>query len=203
MTETTQFDVRRLPRLPDEILKHFRHELPAEVAEESAPVGTRALWETQEDGYTPDIITESVNEGVNWDRVDERTMTKSILNKRSRGPRSSLPGAGSSSTAASRHEAMVRLPSAAQKQAALVLMHPDGKREFVDFRAVATLKSFLSETGKIIPRRKCHLSLKSQRRLSRAVKTARIMALLHPEPKTSLSFEEMRAIEREMQEAET
>lgn len=194
--KTTQFDVRRLPRIPDAILKHFRHELPADVAEESSPVGTRAVWDVGEDGEPADIVTESANEAVNWGRVDERTMTPALLSKRPRGVRQAAqtvrPSPGGP---------QLGLPAQAKTQR-VVLRHPDGVRVSVDFRAVALLKAFLSETGKIVHRRKSNLSAKSQRRLSKAVKTARIMALLHPEPKTSLTFEQMRQIEREMQQAE-
>lgn len=66
----------------------------------------------------------------------------------------------------------------------------------VDFRAVGTLSPYLSENAKILPKRKTGLSAKAQRKIARAVKTARTMALLHPEPKTVLSYEELVELER-------
>lgn len=73
----------------------------------------------------------------------------------------------------------------------------DGRgRVHVDCREVATLRQFIDEHGKILHRRKSRLSAKAQRKVSRAVKTARQMALLHPEPKPMSAVQEL----REMQE---
>ncbi len=48
----------------------------------------------------------------------------------------------------------------------------------IDYKDVALLKQFLTETGKIIPSRVTGISAKNQRQLSKAVKHARTMALL-------------------------
>lgn len=91
-------------------------------------------------------------------------------------------------------------PSAMPKRKKKVCPLKDGRgRVRVDFRAVATLSSYLTENGKIMPRRKSGLSAKSQRKVARAVKTARTMALLHPEPKARLSTEELLELERTLE----
>ena len=47
-----------------------------------------------------------------------------------------------------------------------------------DYKDVELLKQFVSEHGKIVPRRISHLSAKQQRSLRSAVKNARKLALL-------------------------
>lgn len=53
-----------------------------------------------------------------------------------------------------------------------------GKIETVDYKDVDFLKEFISETGKIIPSRITGIRGQNQRRLSRAIKYARYLALL-------------------------
>lgn len=50
--------------------------------------------------------------------------------------------------------------------------------EQADFRAGRLLSAFVSEAGKLLPRRNSKVDAKVQRKLTRAVKTARMMALL-------------------------
>lgn len=50
--------------------------------------------------------------------------------------------------------------------------------EYVDYKDVELLKRFISERGKILPRRVTGTSAKNQRKITVAVKRARIMALL-------------------------
>ena len=48
----------------------------------------------------------------------------------------------------------------------------------IDYKDVDLLKKFISERGKILPRRVTDTSAKYQRKLTSAIKVARIMALL-------------------------
>jgi len=48
----------------------------------------------------------------------------------------------------------------------------------IDYKDVETLKSYITETGKIVPSRITGTRAKYQRQLARAVKRARFMALL-------------------------
>ncbi len=50
--------------------------------------------------------------------------------------------------------------------------------EYVDYKDVELLKRFINEQGKILPRRITGTSAKFQRQLTRAVKRARLLALL-------------------------
>lgn len=50
--------------------------------------------------------------------------------------------------------------------------------EYIDYKDVETLKAYLNEQGKILPRRMTGVSAKFQRQLTVAVKRARHMALL-------------------------
>ena len=52
------------------------------------------------------------------------------------------------------------------------------KRFVVDYKDVKQLKRFISENGKIIPRRRTGLSAKNQRKVTTAIKRARHLALL-------------------------
>ncbi len=49
---------------------------------------------------------------------------------------------------------------------------------YIDYKDVDLLKKFVSERGKILPRRVTGTSAKYQRKLTRAIKVSRIMALL-------------------------
>lgn len=52
------------------------------------------------------------------------------------------------------------------------------KAEEIDYKDVAKLKRFITEKGKIIPRRTSGVCAEHQRALSTAIKRARVMALL-------------------------
>lgn len=48
----------------------------------------------------------------------------------------------------------------------------------IDYKDVLFLKSYITETGKIVPSRITGVSAKMQRQLSRAIKHARFLALI-------------------------
>ena len=50
--------------------------------------------------------------------------------------------------------------------------------DYVDYKDVDLLKRFISERGKILPRRVRGTSAKNQRKVANAIKRARIMGLL-------------------------
>ncbi|MDR3156692.1 MAG: 30S ribosomal protein S18 [Lactobacillales bacterium] len=50
--------------------------------------------------------------------------------------------------------------------------------DYVDYKDVNLLKRFISERGKILPRRVTGASAKNQRKVTIAIKRARIMGLL-------------------------
>ncbi|MGL4607662.1 MAG: 30S ribosomal protein S18 [Eubacteriaceae bacterium] len=52
------------------------------------------------------------------------------------------------------------------------------KVEHVDYKDVVTLKKFISERGKILPRRATGTCAKHQRKVTEAIKRARNIALL-------------------------
>jgi len=52
------------------------------------------------------------------------------------------------------------------------------KITYIDYKDIARLRKFLSERGKILPRRITGNSAKAQRKLTIAIKRARQMALL-------------------------
>ncbi|MFC6592024.1 30S ribosomal protein S18 [Deinococcus lacus] len=53
-----------------------------------------------------------------------------------------------------------------------------GELEITDYKDVKMLRQFISDTGKILPRRRTGLSAKHQRRIAQTIKLARQMALL-------------------------
>jgi small subunit ribosomal protein S18 len=70
-------------------------------------------------------------------------------------------------------EAQARRPSRKAKVKATL-----GEFDLRDYRNVEVLRRFLSETGKILPRRRTGLSAKEQRILAKTVKRARVLGLL-------------------------
>ena len=50
--------------------------------------------------------------------------------------------------------------------------------DYVDYKDVDLMKRFISERGKILPRRVTGTSAKNQRKVANAIKRARIMGLL-------------------------
>lgn len=52
------------------------------------------------------------------------------------------------------------------------------KEEIFDYKNIQLLQEYITEQGKIVPRRSNSLNAKQQRALTRAVKQARILALL-------------------------
>lgn len=50
--------------------------------------------------------------------------------------------------------------------------------DIIDYKDVELLSKFLSEQGKILPRRLTGLTTKQQTRITKAIKRARILALL-------------------------
>ena len=50
--------------------------------------------------------------------------------------------------------------------------------EYIDYKDTETLKRYLNDQGKLLPRRLTGISAKSQRQLTVAVKRARLAALL-------------------------
>lgn len=50
--------------------------------------------------------------------------------------------------------------------------------EQIDYKDIATLKNYITESGKIVPSRITGTSAKYQRQLSTAIKRARFLALL-------------------------
>ena len=52
------------------------------------------------------------------------------------------------------------------------------KIEYIDYKDIELLKRFISERGKILPRRVTGTGAKNQRKITVAIKRARIMGLL-------------------------
>jgi small subunit ribosomal protein S18 len=52
------------------------------------------------------------------------------------------------------------------------------KSEFIDYKDIKTLRSYLTERGKILPRRMTGVCARHQRSLNEAIKRARNIALL-------------------------
>ena len=65
-----------------------------------------------------------------------------------------------------------------KKQVKKVCSFCQDKVESIDYKDVAKLKRYMTEKGKIVPRRISGLCAKHQRELTNAIKRARVMALL-------------------------
>lgn len=64
------------------------------------------------------------------------------------------------------------------RKKAKVVKSSVGEFDLRDYRNAEVLKRFLSETGKILPRRRTGLTAKEQRILAKTIKRARILGLL-------------------------
>ena len=59
-----------------------------------------------------------------------------------------------------------------------VCLFCQNKEEKIDYKDVAKLKKYITEKGKILPRRQTGVCAHHQRELTEAIKRARVMALL-------------------------
>nr|YP_009739134.1 30S ribosomal protein S18 [Palmaria decipiens]QIC19573.1 30S ribosomal protein S18 [Palmaria decipiens]BBI37274.1 30S ribosomal protein S18 [Palmaria palmata] len=57
-------------------------------------------------------------------------------------------------------------------------LSPIKKTEVLDYKDIDLLRKFITEQGKILPRRSTGLTSKQQKKLTKAIKQARILALL-------------------------
>nr|YP_009312892.1 Ribosomal protein S18 [Helminthora furcellata]SCW21146.1 Ribosomal protein S18 [Helminthora furcellata]SCW24006.1 Ribosomal protein S18 [Helminthora furcellata] len=55
---------------------------------------------------------------------------------------------------------------------------PLNNTEVLDYKDIDLLRKFITEQGKILPRRSTGLTSKQQKKLTKAIKQARILALL-------------------------
>ncbi len=55
---------------------------------------------------------------------------------------------------------------------------PINPKEPIDYKDIDLLRKFITERGKILPRRITGLTSKQQRQLTRSIKRARVLALL-------------------------
>ena len=62
----------------------------------------------------------------------------------------------------------------AQKQKSALI----GLSQKIDYKDIDLLKLFITEQGKIIPRRATGITVKQQRKIAKAIKRARILSLL-------------------------
>ena len=69
-------------------------------------------------------------------------------------------------------------PSKFRKESKKICAFCAEKNETIDYKNVAKLRKYMTEKGKIIPRRTTGLCAKHQRELTAAIKRARVMALL-------------------------
>ena len=65
-----------------------------------------------------------------------------------------------------------------KKQNKKVCVFCNEKVEEIDYKDVVKLRRFMTEKGKIVPRRTTGVCAKHQRELTNAIKRARVMALL-------------------------
>ena len=180
-----QFDVRQLPEIPGQVLVELRRELPAKLAASSRIVPTHGMWDAGQpnsaDGFAPE-------HGVEWAAVDSRTMEHRHFTKMQR---QAMHGMGAET-------APDHAPAIFRSKRACALSDRRG-RVNIDYRSVGILSAFVSEGGKIMSRRKSHLSAKAQRKMARSVKSARQMALLAPDPLPGPTMDDFRAAAEAME----
>lgn len=175
--------------------------MPPEEASTARVLSTRAAWdapskESKGASSAKNELLDLMGSGDQddlWAAVDARTMDPFYFMRMSR-QNSKAPAGPNSTLAQGSRQRPGPLESTKRR---CRLTGPRG-RVYVDFREVGILREFLNDHGKIVPRRRTSLSAKAQRKVARAVKTARHMALLHPEPRPGMTLEEMQELEKQM-----
>lgn len=183
MIDPRSFDVEKLPDIPSAVLKAFRNELPAKLAGSVRPVPTQTLWEPAEGDNPVDL---AARHSAEWAAVDKRTMEHRQFSKMQRQAMHGLGAEVSPPTA-----------SVMRPKRRCVLSDEKG-RVNIDYRSFGKISTFVSEGGKLYHRRRTGLSAKAQRKVSRAVKSARHMALLAPEPRNGPTMDELRELYKAM-----
>lgn len=211
--------IRSLPRVAPAVLAELRHQLPAEDAAAvhvsssapSTPAAGTGATAAPHDGR-------AAAEAALWRRVDASTMDPNsfarLVRASALAPGAAAAGrdvggaagaAGAPGTAAGAPGGMggAGMPGyrggggrskAASKAAARVacpLSDARGRVE-VDYRQVELLRGFVNSSGRILSRRVVGTTAKAQRRVSRAIKTARQMALLNPTAQVPIEYSEDR-----------
>lgn len=77
-----------------------------------------------------------------------------------------------------RAENTVRAPRPVMRRRKKICIFCADKADFIDYKDAAKLRKFISERGKILPRRISGTCSKNQRELNTAIKRARQVALL-------------------------
>ncbi len=149
------------------------------MAANMRPIPTQTLWEPAED---EDPANLAARNSAEWAAVDERTMEHRQFSKMQR---QAIHGLGA--------EVSPPAVSAVRAKRVCVLSNEKG-RVNLDFRSVAKINTFVTDGGKLIHRRRSGLSAKAQRKVSRAVKSARQMALIAPDPVHGPTMDELREL---------
>ena len=93
-------------------------------------------------------------------------------------PRAVSPEVAARLLAASNPEDLQRIVAPGAQRATLKCPFRAAGVEYIDYKDTETLKRFINEQGKMLPRRMTGVSAKYQRQLTRAIKRARHVALL-------------------------
>ena len=93
-------------------------------------------------------------------------------------PRAVSPEVAARLLAASNPEDLQRIVAPGAQRATLKCPFQAAGVEYIDYKDTETLKRFINEQGKMLPRRMTGVSAKYQRQLTRAIKRARHVALL-------------------------
>eukprot|EP00177_Eucheuma_denticulatum_P000596 GFKZ01001072.1.p1 GENE.GFKZ01001072.1~~GFKZ01001072.1.p1 ORF type:complete len:298 (-),score=32.63 GFKZ01001072.1:1989-2882(-) len=188
LLDPRSFDIRRIPSLSPELLKHFRQDLPSEIAAGSRPLSTHGIWDGAQ-GSEKQAALNAEFEARQAAAAEQGRATDvnsaGSVQRQSFSPQSNVPYRSDPTLMGTR-----RKPKCPLKD--------ERGRVHVDFRAVGSLAPFVSENGKILPKRRTFLSSKAQRRVARAVKTARQMAFISPKPNPAPTYEELVELARSL-----
>ncbi|WP_409945681.1 MULTISPECIES: 30S ribosomal protein S18 [Rubrivirga] len=93
-------------------------------------------------------------------------------------PRAVSPEVAARLVAASNPDDLQRIAAPGSEGTKMVCPFKSAGIEYIDYKDTETLKRYVNEQGKLLPRRMTGVSAKFQRQLTTAVKRARIVALL-------------------------
>eukprot|EP00172_Hildenbrandia_rubra_P001224 Plantae.Rhodophyta-Hildenbrandia_rubra.ctg17716.p1 GENE.Plantae.Rhodophyta-Hildenbrandia_rubra.ctg17716~~Plantae.Rhodophyta-Hildenbrandia_rubra.ctg17716.p1 ORF type:complete len:393 (+),score=90.29 Plantae.Rhodophyta-Hildenbrandia_rubra.ctg17716:50-1228(+) len=216
---------KKLPRVSVEVLKEFRKMMSGEEAGDAKIQNLHQAWFGHgargggNEGLSSELLIEKEDQKA-WKKVHEQTLRKESLNslrfQRIKGFQertmdnqgggdnlvNTFMGNGTRQNGKGK-QSLLEMAGLSQEftkgnRKRYVLRNEQGKVD-VDYRSVGILEAFLSEGGKILPRTSTHLSAKSQKRLAKAVKTARQIGLLAPEKRHRMTVEDYEAFEAALQ----
>eukprot|EP00871_Galdieria_phlegrea_P005344 jgi/Galph1/5810/GphlegSOOS_G4520.1 len=183
--------LRNFPNIPSSVAETFRKEYPAEKIEHLLPQRANSLrsTETRKDDSEKEAVSSHISPRLSHrgrEQVDSGISRGFSLFHRVQSKRKVCPLTKQDGTVD------IDFRNGWCHIFIYEAKHSTSNPVLLDDPIVNVLKHFVSQSGKILPRRKTGLSKLAQSQAVRAIKIAREMALLHPTMSIDLALQERR-----------